>query len=238
MALSTPPVIVKPFGAEAGAGYITNPIPVDSQELILPGAASFDTGFPPLTMTEGGVPPSGKDFNGILFALSAYCAWLQAGMGFPFSTDVADAGGYPIGAVVRSAADLSNCYYNTTADNTNNPDSVITGWVKFSLIGGGQVGAQTSTLAAGTTNNLAVTGSVGFLDITANASGSDLTGLNGGVNGQQITITNVSANTLTLKALTGSSAGNQFRLATDLTLAQYSTQTFRKSTTLGVWVPV
>jgi hypothetical protein len=72
--------------------------------------------------------------------------------------------------------------------------------------------------------------------VTANAAGSDLTGLAGGGDGQVVTITNVSANLLTLLALTGSSAGNQFRLPTDLTLLQNQSMSFKYSSTIAKWV--
>lgn len=238
MSIAAPAVIVEPFGKNAVVPYITLPIPVVASGV--PGAACFNDGFPALTMTANGVPPSGADMNGLLYMLSSYCAWLQAGGFFVYSASVATAGGYPIGAVLRSASDVTQWFFNTLADNTNNPDVTPTGWLAFSPLEASATGAQTATLGAGQTNDFALTagGGVGFLDITANAAGSSLSGLANGKNGQLLVITNVSANVLTLKKLTGSASGNQLRLVDDLTLLQYGNQSFRKSTALNVWVPV
>ncbi len=237
MSVAVPPVVVEAFAISG----TRNTIPVASQIGITPGAASYTDGFPPLTMTPisaGGIPPAGKDMNGILFDVSAHIAWIQAGMFYVWHAEVAAAGGYRVGAVLRSAADPAQWFYNTLADNVNDPDSVITGWAPYSPFASGGTGLVTSTLGSGTTNDLVLADGTGFVDITANVAGSDLTGFDGGANGQLIVVTNVSANALTLKALTGSAAGNQLRLAADLTLLQYGGQSFRYSSTLAVWVPV
>ena len=64
-----------------------NTIPVPTQIPITSGAASYNDGFPPLTMTpvtSGGIPPSGLDMNGILNEATAVDNWMSAGAGFPF----------------------------------------------------------------------------------------------------------------------------------------------------------
>lgn len=111
-----------------------NTIPVASQIPITPGAASYNDGFPPLTMTPvtaGGVPPSGLDMNGILNEATALDWWMSAGAGFPFdATFAATVGGYPKGARVLNAA--SNGYWlNTLDNNSTNPDTgaAPTGWI-------------------------------------------------------------------------------------------------------------
>ncbi len=177
--------------------------------------------------------------NGILYAVSAYAVWLQAGGFFVWNSAVAGAGGYPLGAVLRSASDLTKGWYNTSAGNINNPDVTPTNWTTFTILGAGGSGSamQAFTLGAGTTNNQAINPDTGFVEITANAAGSDLTGFAGGVDGQTIVVTQVTSNPLTLKALTGSSAGNQLRLGFDLTCVQFSGVSFRYSSTLAVWVP-
>lgn len=130
---NAPGKIVLPF-ANAGA---KNSIPVNSLIGITPGAASMVDGFPPLTRTPiaaGGVPPSGLDMNGILYELSAIVRWAAAGGGYPydadFSTD-ANVAGYPKGArVLRS--DGAGYWYNTTDDNTTDPEAAgaaAAGWV-------------------------------------------------------------------------------------------------------------
>src|SRR5215831_7709747 len=90
-----------PFANNAGAGF-TNPIPVPSQVGISPGAASFHDGFPPLNFNPvgaGGIPPFGKDFNGILNAVSSWNQWQQAGAPIAWDSAFSTAiGGYPYGA--------------------------------------------------------------------------------------------------------------------------------------------
>lgn len=133
---NAPGKLVLPF-ANAGA---KNTIPAASQIGITAGAASLTDGFPPLTRTPiaaGGVPPSGLDMNGILYALSAALRWANAGGGYVYDgTFAADSnvGGYPKGArVLRS--DGAGYWLNTIDGNTVDPESVtvnqaqIAGWV-------------------------------------------------------------------------------------------------------------
>jgi hypothetical protein len=124
---NAPGQLTLPF---ANAGQ-KNTIPVASQIGITPGGASYTDGFPPLTMqpiSAGGVPPSGLDFNGILFALSAADVWYSAGAGFPFNAGFAVAiGGYPKGARVLKA-DGSGYWLSITDNNSNNPDTGGAGW--------------------------------------------------------------------------------------------------------------
>lgn len=111
--------------AFASAGN-KNTIPVPSQQGTTPGAASWTDGFPPATMMpllEGGVPPSGLDFNGVLYALSQIAIWFNTGAGFPFDSGFAQAiGGYPKGARVLRG-DGSGYWFSTVDGNTTNPDS-------------------------------------------------------------------------------------------------------------------
>lgn len=133
---NAPGKLLLPF-ANAGA---KNSIPVASQIGITAGAASLTDGFPPLTRTPiaaGGVPPSGLDMNGILYALSAALRWANAGGGYVYDgTFAADSNvnGYPKGArVLRS--DGAGYWLNTIDGNTVDPESVtvnaaqVAGWV-------------------------------------------------------------------------------------------------------------
>ncbi len=130
---NAPGKLLLPF-ANAGA---KNTIPTASQIGITAGAASLTDGFPPLTRTPiaaGGVPPSGLDMNGILYALSAALRWANAGGGYIYDgTFAADSnvGGYPKGArVLRS--DGLGYWFNTTDNNTTDPEgvgAVAAGWV-------------------------------------------------------------------------------------------------------------
>jgi len=124
--------IVEPFGKNAGGTYIQLPIPVPSQIGISNGVASFDDGFVPLNMTaptSGGVPPEGKQFNGLFYMITQYCALMQAGQVVVFNAAVATAiGGYAIGARVASVSTPGRVWTNLVGGNTNDPDSVQTGW--------------------------------------------------------------------------------------------------------------
>lgn len=111
-------------------------IPAPSQIEIEDGAASFNDGFPPLTMIpieEGGVPPAGIDFNGIFYMLSAIAQWVSAGGTFQYDEDFAESlytGGYPEGAVVRKA-DNTGFWFCTVDGNQTNPDLGGAGWVDY-----------------------------------------------------------------------------------------------------------
>lgn len=119
-----------PFASGAGAGY-RNTVPVTSSGT--PGAASYTVGFPPETfqpIASGGIPPSGADFNGVLFDLSKAVRWEQAGGQYPFDATFAGTiGGYPKGAIVLRA-DGSGQWLNTTNNNSTDPDSgTAAGWI-------------------------------------------------------------------------------------------------------------
>lgn len=137
-----------------------NTVPVPSQIGITPGAASYTDGFPPLTMTpvsQGGVPPSGLDFNGVLNEVSAPVLWQCAGASFPFdSTFAAAVGGYPIGAQVLRA-DGTGYWFNTIDNNSTNPDTgaTPTGWNSIALEAVSAVyAAEQNTAAVGTSKIL------------------------------------------------------------------------------------
>uniref|UniRef100_A0A1A9ZEC4 Uncharacterized protein n=1 Tax=Glossina pallidipes TaxID=7398 RepID=A0A1A9ZEC4_GLOPL len=89
------------------------------------GEASLSLGFPPETMVpkvSGGIPPSGKDFNGILNELSAMGRWANAGAGYPFDAAFANAiGGYPAGAKIPNVEN-SGFWLNTVDNNLDNPE--------------------------------------------------------------------------------------------------------------------
>ena len=110
-----------------------NTIPIDSQVGITPGAASFDTGFPPLTFTPvsaGGVPPAGADFNGILNAITAIQQFQSGGGIYPYdATWSSDNGGYPIGAILVRA-DGTGFWLSTEDNNATDPETDTSGaWI-------------------------------------------------------------------------------------------------------------
>lgn len=93
--------------------------------------ASYNTGFPPITMTlksAGGLPPKGQDMNQILYELSNLARWASSGALNSFDATFATSiGGYPSGALVISD-DLTKIYASIADANTNNPNSSTTGW--------------------------------------------------------------------------------------------------------------
>ncbi|MEX3240544.1 hypothetical protein [Serratia quinivorans] len=123
-----------------------NSIPIDSSSTTLAdGSATFDSGFPPLTMTPisaGGKPPKGKDMNGILYAVTIKQKWQDAGMGYPFdSTFSTNLLGYPKGAILPNSL-FSGCWLNTTENNSNSPEAsgaTSTGWVPINGYGSSTV---------------------------------------------------------------------------------------------------
>lgn len=116
-----------------------NTIPVTpSTETGQSNYASYQKGFPPVTMTPlvaGGLPPQGMDMNGILFALSSSVGFMQSG-GLPtFDADFASTiGGYPLGAVLQSN-DGASAYVSTIANNTTDfnesTESIGTSWLPW-----------------------------------------------------------------------------------------------------------
>ncbi|BEM27728.1 hypothetical protein SME05J_12980 [Serratia marcescens] len=110
-----------------------NTIPNNAtQETKEKGNAAYDSGFPPLTMTAiaaGGIPPHGKDFNGLLNDITVAIRFSQAGGQYTFDSAFASAiGGYAKGATVLSA-DGSKIWWNTVDANTTDPDGAsAAGW--------------------------------------------------------------------------------------------------------------
>lgn len=234
MSAPTPSVMVKPFAVDAGVDFITYPIPAPTQIPITPGAASLTTGFPPLNMqdpeSQGGVPMFGQDMNGILRMLSAYCVWLQAGGAFFWDAAfVTENTGYAVGAVLKSASTAGRYWYNTSANNANNPDSVSTGWVSFSVFGS-PTGSQSAT--PGGSFTVALTAGAGFLEVTPSGD-STLTDVTGALDGQMLTISNLSG----VFSLTVAS-NTHFRMTADLTLLENQSASFRWNASLTKWIPV
>jgi hypothetical protein len=135
LAASIPAKFLLAFGQNAGAGYI-RAIPTASQIGIQNGAASLNDGFVPLNFLpvgSGGVPPFGQDMNGILYQITAWTQWYNAGG--PISYDAAFSsanGGYPKGSILASTT-FGNYWLNTVDANTTNPDSGGANWTSFTL---------------------------------------------------------------------------------------------------------
>jgi len=96
------------------------------------GRAGWNAGFP--TETQVDAPPFRIDFNGILKRISQACISFFAGKHYKhdgtFSTAI---GGYPLGAVIQRN-DNNRLFLSTIDNNTNNPNTDMTGWL---LIGDG-----------------------------------------------------------------------------------------------------
>lgn len=100
------------------------------------------------------------------------------------------------------------------------------GAVKYSGLGSNVNGVASVTYTAGDNNDYAISGYVNTIRATANASGSAITGIADGYNNRKLTITNISANTLTLENEdTASTAANRILTGTGaaVTLAQNDT---------------
>lgn len=234
----TPTVIVEAFATN---GAKNSPIPVPDPGSS--GTASFDQGFPALTMqplASGGVPPSGKDMNGILFMISAYCAALQGGQLCYWDSDFSDFNsGYRVGALLASTGN-NGFWFNLLDGNTNDPDSDSTGWLFFSPATGG-VGYVSDAIPAGATDDWAPTDfgpSTAFLDIDTTAGAATLNGLVAGANGQRVTCTPTGVNPLTVPPNAGSSvAANRFRtVAGGITYAQNQSFVIEYSTGVSRWL--
>ncbi|WP_320707168.1 phage tail protein [Enterobacter cloacae] len=138
----TPSRITKAFGVNG----LKNTIPVDSSTTTdNNGVATFDKGFPHVTMqplSAGGIPPSGKDMNGVLYSTTIQQQWQNAGMTYPFSQDFSDAvSGYPKGAIVPSSV-YTGQWLNLNEANGTSPESPTganTGWVPINNYGVTQI---------------------------------------------------------------------------------------------------
>lgn len=134
MLLSSIPAKIAAIFAASGT---KNAIPLTTAGVSNPNNASYDVGFPAVTMetvVSGGLPPFGADFNGILNALTAIQQWQGAGGLFvydsAFSTSI---GGYPKGAQLLMATGLG-IWQSTVDNNTSNPDTGGADWTSVVLL--------------------------------------------------------------------------------------------------------
>lgn len=122
-----------PFANNAGGSYIWD-IPASSQIGITDGRASLYDGFVPLNFIPigaGGVPPFGKDFNGLMKQTTAWSRWQGAGGAVKFDSVFAGLiGGYPQGAIVSSTT-FGGFWLSTADDNAGDPDAGAPNWLAF-----------------------------------------------------------------------------------------------------------
>ena len=113
-------------------------------------AATWSDGWGLRTMLPketGGLPPDGRDFNGVLYALSDHAVHRQNGEQIRFDpAKVAEIGGYPLGALVQSDDGLRT-YRSLINNNTFNPnsESIVNRWMVYA--GDGSLPVATSTIA-------------------------------------------------------------------------------------------
>lgn len=131
MALTRPTNKSTPFAASGQKNTVPN-APGS------PGFASYSLGFPPVTMqsiASGGMPPQGKDFNGVLYDATSHVVWLNAGGQYLFDSALATAiGGYSIGMVLQSndgTSSFVSAVNNNTTDFNSNPSSVGVEWIPY-----------------------------------------------------------------------------------------------------------
>lgn len=129
-AITEPLKFSTPF-AETG---LKNTIPATANNAT--GKAGFDKGFPERTMLpkmNGGIPPSGMDFNGILYDITSAVRYMQAGGKPTYDAEFAAAiGGYPSGAVLIGDDGVS-VFQNSVAGNETDPNSGGAGWTRPDL---------------------------------------------------------------------------------------------------------
>lgn len=138
----TPSRITKAFGVNG----LRNAIATESNTITdNNGVATFDKGFPPVTMqplSAGGIPPSGRDMNGVLYSTTIQQQWQNAGMTYPFSQDFSDVvSGYPKGSIVPSSVYTGQWLNLNEANGTppESPTGANTGWVPINNYGVTQI---------------------------------------------------------------------------------------------------
>lgn len=136
LASSIPTKFPFPFANSAGSSFI-RPVPVASQIGINPGAASDTDGFVPLNFlvpSAGGIPPDGRDVNGILNQMSAWDMWQS--VGGPVYYDAAQStaiGGYPQGALLNAVGFQAGYWWSEVDNNTSDPDTGGANWFFIQL---------------------------------------------------------------------------------------------------------
>lgn len=122
--MTNPTLVTTPFAENGDKNTIPQSVGAEPQN------ATQDEGFPEVTQTPisaGGIPPERKDFNGILNLYGQHIVHLNKGLPYEFDAAFATAiGGYPLHArIMLSNGDIVR---NTVANNTNDPNSNMTGW--------------------------------------------------------------------------------------------------------------
>lgn len=140
-----------------------------------PQDATWENGWGSITFTpieNGGKPPKGQDFNGVLNAFGDHIVFNQNGNRYQWSQSVIDEfGGYNQGAIVQSD-DTTKEFLSLEANNTVNPNNGLGGkWVVYA--GQGSIPIATST-TVGITKVLNVLNSTDIASALSAAQGKVL----------------------------------------------------------------
>jgi hypothetical protein len=134
------------------------------------GKASFTEGFPAVTMlpiTAGGIPPEGKDFNGIYYDITTHTVWVNAGGQYQFDAALSTAiGGYPAGMVLQNNAGTASyvsAVANNTTDFNSTPSSIGSLWLPYAGNAFSNVAIATT---GGTTVLTAIQAAAKFITVT------------------------------------------------------------------------
>lgn len=154
--MSNPPFLPHAFAEAALPANITSPVPDAPTGTRF---ASWQQGFPPITMTpltSGGQPPAGADMNGVLNAVTEHTVFQQQGGIYAWDATTG-AAGYPKGAVVM-LDDNATCVISVVAGNTHDPNAGIlaaTGWAPYH--GANVGGVMFCGVAGGSANAIVLT---------------------------------------------------------------------------------
>lgn len=124
--MTNPTLITTPFAENGDKNIIPESVGANPQN------ATMQAGFPPITqqkISEGGIPPERNDFNGMFNLVTQHLVHLNNGMSYEFNQEHADkVGGYPLNA--RLMLSNGDIVQSTIANNVNNPNLDMSGWVK------------------------------------------------------------------------------------------------------------
>ena len=202
MLSSNPPTKIPLAFATTGS---RRAIPETVAGISTPGQASLDVGFPAITMqsiSSGGVPPAGQDFNGILYEITSAIRWAMAGGTYSYDSTFAsdsNVSGYPKGALLLKTA-LTGFWFNTVDGNTTNPDTGGAGWedlaTALGALGGGGTNGGYAGVQVLVGNNVLTNGTAGNQLMVVSGTG--------GIQTLPVSSTMTNGSTITFVVLTGS----------------------------------
>lgn len=140
------------------SGANKNTIQVSRQPTQPPQDATYEEGFPTITMVPtGGIAPNGQDMNGILNEISSAIVHYCRGDRIQFDAAYAAAiGGYDKGAIVASN-NYQKDYISLVDNNTADPNGSNTTWAVYAGQGSVPVATSTTTGTVKLVNSLSST---------------------------------------------------------------------------------